>query len=169
MNVHFIQGFLVFVFLFLFLNNLLGFCSFPDIFFSSPISVYGPSLQKASINKGFLTYGLPSSSLATKKGFVGCSNAAGSRLAPLGLMSIADRLARDYFFFLYIYLSILIQQWQRGDKHGPAWLRGSRNSPWERRRGQRGRCPRGWSWSRRWLSGPSSARCFGCRGFTGSP
>lgn len=134
----------MFFFFFLFLNNFLGFCSFPDIFFSSPISVYGPSSQKASVNKGVLTYGLPSSSLATKKGFVGCSNAAGSRLAPLGLMSIVDRLVRDYILYIHLsvlYIYLFTQQWRRGDKRGPAWIRASRNPPWERRRGQGGRCP----------------------------
>lgn len=150
---------------FFFLNNFLGFCSLPDIFFSSPNYVYGHSLQRAYINKGFFTYGLLSSSpalvIATKKGFVGCVNEAGFRLAPLKLVSIVQRAVSRRLYYIYLSSS---SSSRAGMGAARCDVKQAKKLPFGARgEGSRDDAQRG----RRWLWGPP-ARCCGCSGVMGS-
>lgn len=149
---------------FFFLNNFLGFCSLPDIFFSSPNYVYGHSLQRACINKGFFTYGLLSSSpalvIATKKGFVGCVNEAGFRLAPLKLVSIVQRAVSRRLYYIYLSSS---SSSRAGMGAARCDVKQAKKLPFGARgEGGRDDAQRG----RRWLWGPP-ARCCGCSGVMG--
>lgn len=111
-------------------------------------------MPKASLNKGVLTYGLPSSSPATKKGFVGCSwFQAGTSQAKVNSGLVKGEIIL-YYIFIRINAFIFIQQWWRG---GRVRIATSGSA------GRGADVPEPVPW---WVSGPS-ARCFGRRGFPG--